>query len=37
MHEVIGHGSGKLSPRLTHEAGFYLKEYFPQWKKRGPI
>jgi dipeptidyl-peptidase-3 len=28
MHEVIGHGSGKLSPRLTHEAGFYLKEYF---------
>jgi dipeptidyl-peptidase-3 len=28
MHEVIGHGSGKLSPKLTHEAGFYLKEYF---------
>jgi dipeptidyl-peptidase-3 len=28
MHEVIGHGSGKLSARLTHEAGFYLKEYF---------
>jgi len=28
MHEVIGHGSGKLSPKLTHDAGFYLKEYF---------
>ena len=28
MHEVIGHGSGKLSPRLTHDAGYYLKEYF---------
>jgi len=28
MHEVIGHGSGKLSPKLAHEAGFYLKEYF---------
>jgi dipeptidyl-peptidase-3 len=28
MHEVIGHGSGKLSPALTHEAAFYLKEYF---------
>ena len=28
MHEIIGHGSGKLSPKLTHEPGFYLKEYF---------
>ncbi len=28
MHEVIGHGSGKLSPALTHEASYYLKEYF---------
>jgi dipeptidyl-peptidase III len=28
MHEVIGHGSGKLSPKLTHDAAFYLKEYF---------
>jgi dipeptidyl-peptidase-3 len=28
MHEVIGHGSGKLSPKLTLGAGFYLKEYF---------
>ncbi len=28
LHEVIGHGSGKLSPKLTHEAAYYLKEYF---------
>ena len=28
LHEVIGHGSGKLSPKLTHEAGYYLKEYY---------
>jgi len=28
MHEVIGHGSGKLSPRLTNVASSYLKEYF---------
>jgi dipeptidyl-peptidase-3 len=28
MHEIIGHGSGKLNPKLTHEPGFYLKEYF---------
>lgn len=28
MHEVIGHGSGKLNPKLTQDAGFYLKEYF---------
>jgi len=28
MHEIIGHGSGKLSPKLTHEAAYYLKEYF---------
>ena len=28
MHEVIGHGSGKLSPKLTHEATSYLKEYY---------
>jgi dipeptidyl-peptidase-3 len=27
MHEVIGHGSGKLSERLTAGAGAYLKEY----------
>jgi dipeptidyl-peptidase-3 len=28
MHEIIGHGSGKLNPMLTHEAAYYLKEYF---------
>jgi dipeptidyl-peptidase-3 len=28
MHEVIGHGSGKLSPKLTQAPGAYLKEYF---------
>jgi dipeptidyl-peptidase-3 len=28
LHEVVGHGSGKLSPRLTHEPQFYLKEYY---------
>jgi dipeptidyl-peptidase III len=28
MHEIIGHGSGKLNPKLTHEAAYYLKEYF---------
>ena len=28
LHEVIGHGSGKVNPRLTHDPGFYLKEYY---------
>ena len=28
MHEIIGHGSGKLDPKLTHEPAYYLKEYF---------
>src|SRR5262249_7506072 len=28
MHEVIGHGSGKLSERLKGGAASYLKEYF---------
>ena len=28
LHEVIGHGSGKLSPRLKGGAEAYLKEYF---------
>jgi dipeptidyl-peptidase-3 len=28
LHEIIGHGSGKLSPKLTREPAFYLKEYF---------
>ena len=27
LHEIIGHGSGKLSPKLTHDAAYYLKEY----------
>ncbi len=27
LHEVIGHGSGKLNPKLTHEPAYYLKEY----------
>lgn len=28
LHEVIGHGSGKLSPRLKSGSEPYLKEYF---------
>ena len=28
MHEIIGHGSGKLNPKLTQEPQFYLKEYY---------
>jgi dipeptidyl-peptidase-3 len=28
MHEVIGHGSGKLDPKLTQSPQAYLKEYF---------
>jgi dipeptidyl-peptidase-3 len=28
LHEIIGHGSGKLSPRLSGGAEPYLKEYF---------
>jgi dipeptidyl-peptidase III len=28
LHEVIGHGSGKLNPKMTHEPAYYLKEYF---------
>ncbi|PYV27990.1 MAG: peptidase M49, partial [Acidobacteria bacterium] len=28
MHEVIGHGSGKMNPRLTQEPAVYLKEYY---------
>ncbi len=27
LHEVIGHGSGKLSPKLKNDYSFYLKEY----------
>jgi dipeptidyl-peptidase-3 len=28
MHEIIGHGSGKVSPRLTQDPSTYLKEYY---------
>jgi len=28
MHETLGHGSGKLNPKLTHQPAYYLKEYF---------
>jgi dipeptidyl-peptidase-3 len=28
LHEVVGHGSGKLSSKLTHEPQYYLKEYY---------
>jgi dipeptidyl-peptidase III len=28
MHEVIGHGSGKMNPKLTHEPAYYIKEYY---------
>jgi dipeptidyl-peptidase-3 len=28
LHEVVGHGSGKLNPRLTEGPAFYLKEYY---------
>ena len=28
MHEVIGHGSGRLSPNLNKEPGAYIKEYY---------
>jgi dipeptidyl-peptidase-3 len=28
MHEVLGHGSGKMDPKLTAEPASYLKEYY---------
>ena len=28
LHEIIGHGSGQLDPKLTHEPAYYLKEYY---------
>ncbi|MDT5121721.1 MAG: dipeptidyl-peptidase [Acidobacteriota bacterium] len=28
LHEVIGHGSGKVNPKLTKEPASYLKEYY---------
>jgi hypothetical protein len=37
MHAMIGHGSGKLSPKLTREASFYLKDISPRSKNRARI
>lgn len=28
MHEVIGHGSGRLSPKMNKEPASYIKEYY---------
>ena len=28
LHEIIGHGSGKVSPKLTQDPSVYLKEYY---------
>jgi dipeptidyl-peptidase-3 len=28
MHEIIGHGSGRMNPKLTEEPASYLKEYY---------
>jgi len=28
LHEIIGHGSGQVSPKLTHEPAYYLRQYF---------
>ena len=28
MHEVLGHGSGKMNPKLTEEPAVYIKEYY---------
>lgn len=28
LHEIIGHGSGKMDPKLTRDPAFYLKEYY---------
>lgn len=28
LHEIIGHGSGKVGPKVTREPSFYLKEYY---------
>jgi len=28
LHEIVGHGSGKVDPKLTHEPAFYLKQYY---------
>jgi dipeptidyl-peptidase III len=28
MHEVIGHGSGKVGPKITREPAYFIKEYY---------
>jgi dipeptidyl-peptidase-3 len=28
LHEIIGHGSGKLNPKLTRDPAYCLKEYY---------
>jgi len=28
LHEIIGHGSGQIDPKLTHDPAYYLKEYY---------
>jgi len=28
LHEIIGHGSGKVNPKLTQDPAVYLKEYY---------
>jgi dipeptidyl-peptidase-3 len=28
LHEIIGHGSGKMNPKLTRDPASYLKEYY---------
>lgn len=28
MHEVLGHGSGKMDPKLKNEPAYYIKEYY---------
>jgi dipeptidyl-peptidase III len=28
MHEVIGHGSGKVGPKVTRDPAYYIKEYY---------
>ncbi|MGA2186051.1 MAG: peptidase M49 [Bryobacteraceae bacterium] len=28
LHEIIGHGSGRLNPKLAQDPAFYLKQYY---------
>ena len=28
LHEIIGHGSGQIDPKLTHDPAYYLKQYY---------